>query len=251
MNMKFGKLAVLGAVLAASAPFASAAGIQLGSYCSSCTAPTGDNNTGLILAGVDLTGTNPGAPVVPGSFSAPSSPYSSATFNLAATSPWAGPLANSSWVGVAANANPGGVNPPYGYYEFTSTFTGAAGSYLLNLSALADDTVAIFIDGVAVVKFPNTDGGDTTCSDNPTGCLASTQTNITNFAITLAPTAGVNTIELVVQQAGTEAPGTDPSGVDFDGTLNAVVTPEPDSLVLLGTGLLSAAGVLVRKRRTV
>jgi len=37
----------------------------------------------------------------------------------------------------------------------------------------------------------------------------------------------------------------------FSGTLTVTPTPEPSSLILLGTGLVGAAGLMFRKRRTV
>ena len=45
-------------------------------------------------------------------------------------------------------------------------------------------------------------------------------------------------------------PGTDGLG-EWSGTLTVTPTPEPSSLILLGTGLVGAAGLMFRKRRAI
>jgi hypothetical protein len=157
---------------------------------------------------------------------------------------WNGPLTNSSWVGINATAGPvGTVNPAYGYYEFTTTFTATAGNYSGYLDVEADDTTEVLLNGTLIVPLGAL-GSDSHCADNEPNCSVGDLVNLSS--VTLGAT---NTLTFVVEQAGTIGPGlsNNPSGVDFDAVLTA--TPEPNSLILLGTGLLGAAGVLVRKRR--
>jgi hypothetical protein len=205
--------------------FAAADTLQLGSYATNSSI-AGDANTAVNYAGFSLTNTI--------------SSGTGASFTLDPAGVWAAALSNSTWVGAAADAGPGGTNPLSGYYTFTTTFD-ATGTYSGTLSVLADDTTEVFLNGVLLIG----DGGlgaDTHCADGVPNC--STVDTITLSGISLS---GTNTLTFVVQQAGDQAPGKDPSGFDFNASLTQV--PEPGSLMLLGTGLVSSAGVLFRRRR--
>jgi hypothetical protein len=249
-----GKFAVLGAVLTASASFASAASIQIGSYatftCSganaancttpAATVPTGDVNTSTTDLGFVAfpfgngpTWTNPSGTI------APSTGAPAATYTLLPASPtWAAALANSTWVGGSANAGPGGTNPAQGFYTFQTTFTDT-GVFSGLLNVMADDSTEVFLNGSLIIPFGSF-GSDFHCADNLPTCSA-------EDSVLISSVSGLNTLTFVVEQAGDfAAVGTDPSGVDFDATLTA--TPEPSSLMLLGSGLVGAAGLFFRRR---
>jgi hypothetical protein len=269
-----GKLAVLGAVLAASAPFASADTILLASFGAAGLsgyqpAPgAGVTNSAMQYIGSEQFGSLPlPAPTTNGSglLCCGSGPTAFSTtgageaVDLDPSGVWSAPLGPasipdggpaSSWVGINANAGPAGtINPAYGYYEFQTTFTVTnGGSYSGDFDVMADDTTEVILDNAVLIPFGALDF-DSHCSDTPPSCLA--EDNDTN---PIFLSAGSHTLTFIVEQAGTGPAGGngDPSGVDFDATLTGPnVTPEPNSLVLLGTGLLGAAGMLMRKRRTV
>jgi len=250
MKTQFGKLVVLGAVLAASSTFAMADTITLGSYGSTSGYNPGTitvSNTETMYVANDLVSTVPAIPVVP----ALTSITAVNAWDLNPGGVWNNAFSNSSWVGSAANAGPVGTsNPQYGYYEYTSTFTAAGGVYTGNLDVYADDTMEVLLNGVVIIPFGNL-GTDTHCADNAPTCLTA-DNDIFSGGTDITLLSGTNTLEFVVEQAGTGPQGGtgDPSGFDFAGTLSIAPTPEPNSLVLLGTGLLGAAGMLVRKRQT-
>lgn len=226
----YSKLSALGAVLVLSTAFASA-----------------DTTTYLVsgsgeVAYVGYSATFGGVPVIQAA-GVNNSSGTPATFGISPGTIWAPPLVagngqTSIWVSYDPNSGPTGVeanSDANGFYTYMTNFN-LPNSSFGSVTVAADDTVAVFLNGVQISSF-GTIGGDTQCADGPPNCRDGQSVTV-NFN---AP-AGFNVLDFVVDQSGSHN-----QGLDYVGFVTQ--TPEPNTLLLLGTGLLGSAGALFRKMR--
>jgi PEP-CTERM motif-containing protein len=250
----YSKLSALGAVLVLTTAFASADTINFSSsqgetFYSGFTAP---NVNPLVPPGQPV-----GPPVLQGSGVNNDPIYGSAPlflvpFNVVGINPgtvWAPAMTGSTWVSYDPNSGPtGGENggsSPYdadGFYTYFTFLATSGGIWSGSVTVAADDTVEVLLNGVMISNF-GTIGGDGQCADGTPNCRTG-QSQTVDFG-SLTPgflNDGTNVLSFVVAQTGSID-----QGLDYSGSISS--TPEPNTLILLGTGLLGTAGALFRKMR--
>ena len=162
------------------------------------------------------------------------------TIAVAPNSAWAAALPSSSWVSFGLTgdtSNPGFFVVPNGtIVSFFDVFNVPGIPTGGEVTVMADDSATVILNGVTLMpEAPISGNTYATCSDFGIGCVAPTAIDLPASVLQ----QGTNTLDFeVAQRAGVSF------GLDYAGyVIDPVPTPEPNTAMLLGLGLLAISAL--------